>query len=162
MPDSSPSSDFSTFKCWSPGISVHNWQHTSTLLVWFEPYQTQETLALEVTWEWEMKWRSNVLESKDGIMHTILWNYEATLLLPGFPFFYPHWHVSFCHQEENKPMPNKSTFINSISMPFLSACGLACDPYPWTVHWSNPSGCWVAVTAEQEHDCSHTQQSLLE
>lgn len=84
-------------KCWSSGISVHNWLHTSTFAyVIFEPYQIQETLALEVTWEWEMKWGSHVFGSKDQHLHTILWNSEVTLLLPGFPSFshFPHQHIS--------------------------------------------------------------------
>lgn len=36
--------------------------------------------------------------------------------------------------------------------------GQSAIPLNWTP-WSSPSGCWVAVPAEQKHDCSHTGQS---
>lgn len=61
-----------------------------TLQMWFEPYQIQETLALEVTWEKEMEWvmclNQRIAEA------TILWISVVTLLLPGF-FFFLHRHI---------------------------------------------------------------------
>lgn len=158
MPDTSPSSDFSTFECWSSGISVHNWLRTSTLFMWFEPYQIQETLALVVTWEWEMKWRRNVVESKDSIMHTILWNYEAALLLPGFFFssMSTQFFITPSGQRQTKymvlkpcaiflsttiPTPNQINFYHCVVEPVSIPLNCTLElPPQWT---QGSTGAWL-------------------
>lgn len=113
MPDSSPSSDFITFKCWSWGISVHNWLHTSTLLMQFWAIPDTGNAS---TWG-DMR----VGDEMRGVMYLnqrIAFEYYppkfwSSISFTRFSFVSTSTHFSFRHQEVIKANVKQNTFIKA-------------------------------------------------
>lgn len=135
---SSPSSDFSTFTCPRYSVSVRNWLHTSTFayVTWAKPDTGNASTWGDMRPGDEMR-GVMYLSQRIGCAHYSLqfWsNISFTRFLPFIQYT-----------------------ISTHRVPFLQLI-YTLELYPEVT----PSGCWVAVTGEQEPDCSHTRQSLLE